>query len=231
MNNPTVNLEAIIKKIEKCFALSKSSNEHEAAAALRQATKLMAAYNITEEAIKGASIGESEAATNAWTRPPGWEMDLLNIIKTAFGCEVIMRLGNSSTKRLTQVVYIGVKHQAKLAAFAHEVLRRQVERDRTKYTAGLTGYTRGEKIAAGEAFSRGYVSNLHRQVEALAVPPDQAERIKARKEVLLGGAGKNYKPNKVPTDYAALLAGHEAGRHASLHRPLGEHVGRAQLTN
>jgi hypothetical protein len=39
--------DAIIRKIEKCLALSKSSNEHEAAAALRQATKLMEAYNIT----------------------------------------------------------------------------------------------------------------------------------------------------------------------------------------
>lgn len=229
MNNPTVNLESVIKKIEKCLALSKSSNEHEAAAALRQATKLMAAYNISEEALKGASIGETEADTNAWTRPPGWEMSLLNIIKTAFGCEVIMRLGNSGTKRLTKIVYIGVKHQAKLAAFAHEVLRRQVERDRTKYTAGLHGYSRGEKIKAGEAFSLGYVDNLRRQVEALAVPPDQAERIKNRKEVLLGGSGKQYKPNQLGMDYAALQAGREAGKHASLHRPITESEGRKQL--
>lgn len=229
MNTPT-NLESVIKKIEKCLALSKSSNEHEAAAALRQATKLMAAYNITAEALAGAQIGESEADTNAWTRPPGWEMRLLHIIKEAFGCEVIMRLGNSGTKRLTKIVYIGVKHQAKLAAFAHEVLRRQVERDRTKYTATLTGYTRGDKIAAGEAFSVGYVDNLRRQVEALAVPPEQAERIKAMKDRLLGGAGKSYKPNKVPMDYSALLAGQEAGKHASLHRPLTEHQPKEQIT-
>ena len=163
--------ESIIRKIEKCLALSKSSNEHEAAAALRQATKLMEAYNVTPEALAGAKIGECEAATDAWSRPPMWEMHLLNTIRAAFGCEVIMRLGNSQVKRLTKVVYIGVKHQAQLAAYAHAVLRRQVDKARTKYTADLGPYyNRGEKIAKGEAFCVGYIANIKKQVSTLAVP-------------------------------------------------------------
>lgn len=227
----TTNLDSVIRKIEKCLALSKSSNEGEAAAALRQAQKLMAAYNVTAEALAGAAIGESRADTNAWTRPPGWEMHLLNIIKVAFGCEALLFLGSGVTKRLTQVSYIGVKHQAKLAAFAHEVLRRQVERDRTRYTATLAGYSRGEKIKAGEAFSIGYVENLRRQVDALAVPTEQAERIQARKAAMMGDPDKApYKPNKVAMDYNALRAGAEAGKHASLHRPLTEQEVRPALS-
>jgi hypothetical protein len=223
--------DAIIRKIEKCLALSKSSNEHEAAAALRQATKLMEAYNITPEALVGAQIGECEANTNAWTRPPAWEMHLLNIIKSAFGCDAIMRLGNGEFKRLTRVVYIGAKHQAQLAAYAHTVLRRQVESARTKYTSNLPSYYgRGNKIKAGEAFSVGYVDNIRRQVSALAVPPEQAEAIRSLKTTLLGGEGKKYQPPKRDTDYAALQAGREAGRGASLHRPMNGGAEHLQLT-
>jgi len=222
----------IIRKIEKCLALSKSSNEHEAAAALRQATKLMEAYNITPEALAGAKVGETEANTDAWTRPPGWEMNLLNTIRVAFGCECIMRLGNSDTKRLTKIVYIGLKHQAQLAAYAHEVLRRQVVKARTKYTTGLgIVYSRGEKIAKGEAFSIGYIANIKKQVTELSVPPDQAQAIRDFKTKLLGGAGKSYTPNGAGRglDGAAYHAGVSAGAGASLHRPMNGGEARVAL--
>ncbi|UCU92660.1 DUF2786 domain-containing protein [Hydrogenophaga taeniospiralis] len=38
-----------LKKIKKCLALSRSANEHEAAAALRHAQKLMQAFSLAEE--------------------------------------------------------------------------------------------------------------------------------------------------------------------------------------
>ena len=224
--------ESVLRKIEKCLALSKSSNEHEAAAALRQATKLMEAYNVTPEALAGAKIGETEANTDAWTRPPMWEMHLLNTIRSAFGCECIMRLGNSQTKRLTKIVYIGVKHQAQLAAYAHAVLRRQVNAARTRFTSGLTGYyTRGEKIAKGEAFCVGYIANIKKQVTALAVPADQAQAINEFKGKLLGGAGKSYKPNGADRglDHAAYYAGVDAGAGARLHRPMNGGEARVAL--
>jgi hypothetical protein len=225
--------ESIIRKIEKCLALSKSSNEHEAAAALRQATKLMEAYNVTPEALAGAKIGETEADTDAWTRPPMWEIHLLNTIRVAFGCECILRLGNSQVKRLTKVVYIGVKPQAQLAAYAHAVLRRQVDKARSKYTTELgTYYTRGEKIAKGEAFCVGYIANIKKQVTALAVPADQAAAIDAFKGKLLTGPRKDYKPSGAGRglDASAYHAGVSAGAGASLHRPMNGGASHLQLS-
>lgn len=213
--------ESILRKIEKCLALSKSSNEHEAAAALRQATKLMQAYNVTPEALAQAKIGTAKANTNAWSRPPAWEMSLLSVIKKAFGCGAIMNIGNGELKRLTTVEYIGLKHQAELAAYAHDVLRRQVEKARTAYTAGLTEYsTRGAKIAAGETFSRGYVEVLAKQAQALANTPEVSSGIRALKYTLLGGSGKVYNAAKTAFDYNAYTDGKNAGAGASLHRPM-----------
>lgn len=223
--------DTIIRKIEKCLALSKSSNEHEAAAALRQATKLMEAYNITPEALAGAKIGETEANTDAWTRPPMWEMHLLATIRSAFGCECILRLGNSDFKRLTRVVYVGVKHQAQLAAYAHDVLRRQVVKARTKYTSELPSYmSRGDKIKRGESFSVGYIENIKKQVTALAVPPDQASAISAMKDRLLGNSTSKYNPAQRGLNYEAMLAGQQAGKGASLHRPMNGGAESLKLT-
>lgn len=210
----------ILRKIEKCLALSKSSNEHEAAAALRQATKLMTAYNVTPEALAAAKIGSATAKTNAWTRPPAWEIDLLNVIKKAFGCDVILNLGDSQRKILTQVRYIGLTHQAQLAAYAHDVLRRQVEKARTAYTAKLTQRSRGEKIAAGETFSRGFVQVLNAQANALANTPEVESGIASHKAGLLGNATKKFQPAKVGFDAYAYADGKNAGKGASLHRPM-----------
>ena len=222
--------ESVIRKIEKCLALSKSSNEHEAAAALRQAHKLMEAYNVTPEALAGAKIGQAEAKTDAWSRPPAWEMRLISLLKVAFGCDAILRFGYQGV--LTVVVYIGVKHQAQLAAYAHEVLRKQVDRARTKYTATLTGYSRGEKISSGDLFSRGYISNIQAQVSALAVPPDQAKAIFDVKTKLLGGEGKTYQPaSHGGAAYDAYNAGAKAGSGASLHRPMAGAAEQLKLGN
>ncbi len=221
----------IIRKIEKCLALSRSSNEHEAAAALRQANKLMAAYNITAEALTGAQIGTFKAKTDSWTRPPAWEMHLIGAIKRAFGCDAILNIGyggyrDRSKNTLTTVEYIGVKYQAELAAYTHEVMRKQVERARAKYTAGLEGYRRGEKMAAGETFCQEYVGAVSTQIIELAVPEEQEVAIKATRDKLLGNNPKPFKATARGYNWDAADAGAAAGKGASLHRPVN---GREQL--
>ncbi len=51
--------EAVLKKIKKCMALSGSANEHEAAAALRQARALMEKFNLSAETVLASTVGES----------------------------------------------------------------------------------------------------------------------------------------------------------------------------
>ena len=55
--------EKILDKIKKCLALASSANEHEAAAALRQAQKLMQAHGLTDQDVAAA-----QASICAWMR-------------------------------------------------------------------------------------------------------------------------------------------------------------------
>ena len=47
-----------LDKIKKCLALAASPEAHEAAAALRQAQKLMAQFGLTETDVTLADVGE-----------------------------------------------------------------------------------------------------------------------------------------------------------------------------
>lgn len=64
--------EKIIDKIKKCLALSRSANEHEAEAALRQARKLMEAHGVTDLDIEAAEAQERRRKAGAKTKPSNW---------------------------------------------------------------------------------------------------------------------------------------------------------------
>ena len=53
-------LERVIRKIKRCLALSKSSNENEAATAMRQAQALMREYRLTEMEVHLSDVGVVE---------------------------------------------------------------------------------------------------------------------------------------------------------------------------
>lgn len=75
-------MEAIIRKIKACLALAGSDNPHEAAAAMRQAKKLMAQHGIGE-----SMLDVSRTVLNTrYARPPAWFGSLGFAVGQAFGC-------------------------------------------------------------------------------------------------------------------------------------------------
>lgn len=96
--------EKIIDKIKKCMALAKSSNEHEAAAALRQAQKLMQAHGISDLDMSAAEATEARAKAGATQRPAGWETYLAGHVADAFGCKLMF---TSSWARGGEWAFIG----------------------------------------------------------------------------------------------------------------------------
>ena len=81
------NNERIMAKIRKCLALSKSDNEHEAAAALRQAKALMEKHKLEMSDIEQSKtqvyIDENGKPSS---RPPLWLNSLHSVVAAAFGC-------------------------------------------------------------------------------------------------------------------------------------------------
>ena len=65
--------QTAIEKIRKCLALAKSANEHEAAAALRQAQALMRKYGVEDGDILMAEVSEARVKAGAKTKPVKWK--------------------------------------------------------------------------------------------------------------------------------------------------------------
>lgn len=226
--------DRILDKIKKCLALSASDNENEAASALRQAQKLMELHGVTMEALTGADIGEGKAKSTACTKPAGWENALCRLLSRAFGCQPLIHKGwfnkhTNSNGALAEFVYIGLKHQAMTASYAHDVLRRQIIRARAKYLPARDEayFARWgvkmrlkDKIAAGEAFCLGFVENVSKQVHAITLEPAHEAAIKACYEEARAKGAKATKATQRGHDWTAYEAGKEAGKEAQLHRPM-----------
>ena len=120
----------ILDKIKKCLALSASANEHEAAAALRQAQKLMELHGVTDEDVLASQAGEAGAKAGAVTKPAEWEAKLAGRIGQAFGCQVVFSRRTWSTAEWR---FIGAGASSEVAAYAFKVLLRQARTARQTY--------------------------------------------------------------------------------------------------
>jgi hypothetical protein len=153
----------ILEKIKKCLALSKSANEHEAAAALQKAHELIKEYNITETEMLAADVNKDKAKAGAVSHPPSWEVELANIVADTFSCRVIFS-GGYNIRRCKYEglwVYIGLNITPELAKFAFDVLYRQLKNERNAYIqTKLKRCKRTTKTVRADMFCAGWVSSV-----------------------------------------------------------------------
>jgi hypothetical protein len=209
----------ILDKIKKCLALSKSSNPHEAAAALRQARKLMELHGIEMGDVAASQAGEAGTKAGAKERPPEWEWCLSSIVGIAFDCRPILSVGWE--KATWQ--FIGVGAKPKLACYAFEVLHRQVKASRTAYMGKALRRCRLKtKRARADLYAMAYVGELAGIVRRFAGEnPDKPaiDAYVARKHAdLQKGNSTNRNANRraSATDTQDIMAGQIDGGNASL---------------
>lgn len=118
-----------IQKIKKCLALSKSANENEAAAALRQAQALMQKFGVEDDDILMSEVSESRVKAGAKVKPVQWESWLSSTVAKAFGCEKIFLEGYEAG----YWQFIGCGPAPEIATYAYTVLLRQLRKARSEY--------------------------------------------------------------------------------------------------
>jgi hypothetical protein len=219
------NRDDILEKVRKCMALAKSGSEHEAAAALRQAQKLMELHKISEAEMLAVGVRESRAKAGAVSRPASWESELAAHVAAAFGCKLIF----SPEWHGAWWIFIGLPPADEIAAYSFEVLLRQALKARREFIDGALKRTKkkANKTRRADLFSAGWVRTACAQVGALTPPEGAAEAIQAHialKHPSLGqlsttdrNAGRNWSDR----DHDAYHAGRSAGRAAQLHQGVG----------
>lgn len=220
----------VLDKIRKCLALSTSSNEHEAAAALRQARKLMDAHGITDLDVLAAEAEERRAKAGVESRPSNWETHLACLVADAFNCRVIFSQGRwvPAGRRPGEWCYIGCGAAPEIAQYAFTVLHRQARRARDEHIKQrLKRCKLATKTRRADLFSEGWVRAVAGTVSEFAGNEQQVAAIDAylaahypslrNLDALNRNDGRKLRDH----EYDDWASGHKSGRDASLSRGIG----------
>ena len=212
-----------LDKIKKCLALSKSSNPYEAAAALRQAQKIMHAHDITERELGAVGYNSEQVsvAMRASNKVPLTLGFLTTIIMEAFGVDAVLgselKPGNSTVTYTVR--YFGPENRVMLAAYSHQVCYRAMEsawREQLLELPPLKG-ERGTRAA----FQIGWLRSVKEQIEALAMTPEEEAGTSLIKQMYYGSNElRETVPNKLNISSGIVALGEEVGAGFRLHTPV-----------
>lgn len=213
--------ERVMKKIIKCLALGKSSNEHEAAIALKQAKALMEKHNLTMNELELSTIDVVEVGGSS-KRPPRWTLGLYSTAAHAFGCSLFIKGGRP--------VFVGTSPAPDIAAYSVDVLLRQLNKNKIEFMESIKSkseLTRSAAIMIGKGFSEGWVLGCNKVVCEFAaelsgeVKESHLNKIQSHfgRAATEGKEGKSALDNELGN--IAASAGFHNGLNAKIHTGMG----------
>lgn len=231
-------LERVIRKIKHCLALAQSSNENEAATALRQAQALMREYRLTEIDVKLSDVGEVDSTFARAERQPTWARDLSASVADVFGCRSLRKRRWCKIKNrvMERASFVGITPAQHIALYAYEALLAKLTQARREYVAGVrSGKHRSSYSAetAGDHFALAWVAQVYGKLQAL-IPRGEEDGpapsngqdmvvIQSQDKALIEefltskGVGEARKSREFELDLDAQIAGMLAGRDVELH--------------
>lgn len=221
-----MNRETAIEKVKKLLRLSKSSNEHEAAAAMRQAQALMRQHQIEEAEAAGAAaemdpIEEVASDARRGKAVPVDLAHLASLVADTFGTYTFVYVTRHSGCWRTEARFVGPAPRGELSAYAFDALRRQLEAAKRQHLRRVRNPK--NRAARGDQFGLGFVHGVRALLAAWDLPVEERARISSHMlakhgpgESVRTEARKGARSN-LPTE-ADRHAGRNAGRSAQLHR-------------
>ncbi|MEV8215806.1 DUF2786 domain-containing protein [Leifsonia sp. NPDC077715] len=185
--------DQILRKIKRCMDLSKSSNEHEAALAIKQMQALMQKHGFNEKHVLATGVVENKHELDVRKNPAQWVLNLHSSIAQALDCASIVRHWDKDWN--IQLIFIGVEPAPEIASYAFEVLYKKIKQNRSDYIQDkLWRYKRSNKTKLADAYCTGWVQNVYAKIKNLNPNLEIEERINAYKETKLA---KTLRPDNI----------------------------------
>jgi len=214
--------ETVLRKIKKCLALSASSEPHEAAAAMRQAQKLMEIHGISQIDVQRSDIGQTDVRSKvSVSKVNPWELKLMATVADAFGCKLMWIPSYSWSENVYgRFTFIGLKSQIELAQYTAEVMQRKLMKARSEFAKTLpSSASRAFKSAQLDGFCLGWTLEVKKTVHAFALNEETRLMIESYAQEKSSGTAKTKDKQYGAT---GMAAGREAGAGESIHRPMGQ---------
>lgn len=219
--------DKVVDKIKKCLALTSSSNEHEAAAALRQAKKLMEAHGISDLDMHAAEAAERRSRAGAVKYPANWETTLADKIAIAFGCRLIFGRSLIDAKKWVYAgdwIFIGTGAAPEIAGYAFEVLFRQAKTGRAEHIKSRLQHCKlANKTRRADIYCEGWVREVTALITRFAGGEINQAAIDAYVAKHYRGLGSTQARDRIgdrlrPNEEMDYVHGKLGGREAQLNR-------------
>lgn len=171
--------EKYLAKIKKLLNLARrSSNPHEAAAALNQAQALMRKHKLSQNDIDLMDITSkaSKGAPSHAQNIPRYMAYLGQLICEAMGvrCYYSFQRNYMNGQRQNTVIFYGPDERPEIAAYAFDVLSRQMVKARRGYIASLRKNIKPvTKTARADQFCEGWADGAHQAIEPFMVTENE----------------------------------------------------------
>ncbi|MDR9828031.1 DUF2786 domain-containing protein [Vibrio sp. FNV 38] len=164
-----------LKKIAKCLELGNSANVNEAANAIKMAHNLMLKYGLDKDDIEFIKLGKT---LSSHLLPANVSSTLLRIIRginTKFGVEAVLL----NHKGLKKVEFIGEADRAIFAAFAFDIIYREMNEQTGQFRNSFAGSGTSslEVTRRVNSFVSGWVEGALEKLPVITPDDDSANKI------------------------------------------------------
>ncbi|MCQ1058958.1 DUF2786 domain-containing protein [Photobacterium sp. DNB23_23_1] len=164
-----------LKKIAKCLELGNSANVNEAAQAIKMAHRLMLKYGLEQDDIEFIKMGKTKTKT---LLPADISQQILKIIRginRRFGVECVL----TNHKGLKQAEFIGVAERAIFAAFAFDIVYREMNQQTGQFRNSFqgSGTSNAEVTRRVNSFLAGWLEGALEKLPELNTDDDHDKRM------------------------------------------------------
>lgn len=214
--------DKIIDKIKKCMVLGQSSNANEAAAALRQAQKMMAAHGLTEGDIEGSSYGNEtvEVPIQVNKKPPIHLSAFVKLMQKAFQVMATYESNIRVSDASYRIRYFGPAHRVTMAGYAHVVIFRAMEAAWKKALVDNPHWkgVRGARLS----FMVGWLEEISTKVEGIGWPANEEERTAVQITKFYGKELKVSEARRYSVYGSVSAEGRSAAADFEINRPMNQ---------
>lgn len=164
-----------LKKIAKCLELGNSANVNEAANAIKMAHRLMLKYGLDKDDIEFIKMGKTQSTH---LLPANISHNLLRVIRginTKFGVEAVLL----NHKGLKRVEFIGEADRAIFAAFAFDIIYRELNEQTGQFRNSFSGSGTAttEVTRRVSSFVSGWIEGALEKLPLIAADDDSNNKI------------------------------------------------------
>ncbi|HDV5413252.1 TPA: DUF2786 domain-containing protein [Vibrio cholerae] len=164
-----------LKKIAKCLELGNSANINEAANAIKMAHNLMLKYGLDKDDIEFIKMGKTQSTHLLPAATSSGILRVIRGINTRFGVEAVLL----NHKGLKRVEFIGEADRAIFAAFAFDIIYREMNEQTGQFRNSFagTGTSSLEVTRRVNSFVSGWIEGALEKLPIITPDEDSMNKI------------------------------------------------------